>query len=71
MFRLSVDDEGKSSTEAEHWIPVGFFDAAPRNGIWRFTWQYPERPPRRYQYEIRYDAEREQFSGAETIVRVP
>jgi hypothetical protein len=70
-FHLSVNDEGKVSSEDQHWIPVGFFDTPPKKGVWRFTWRYPEDPPREYRYEIRYDAAREQFSGVETIVRVP
>jgi hypothetical protein len=68
-FHLLVNDEGQLGLYDEDWISVMFLDTAPVNGVWRFTMQYPEDPPREYRYVIRYDAEHERFVGVENIVR--
>ena len=67
-FHLRVNDEGKVSIDDERWIPFAFLAVKPRNGVWRFTVQYPEERPRKYHYAIRYDAARERFVGTENIV---
>jgi hypothetical protein len=67
-YSAEIEEVGSGQVSQQYWLPLGFFRTKPLRGVWRFVVEYPETPPVRHEYTLRYDTSVQRFSGSEITV---